>query len=366
MKWPEDLNKPQTMKIIIILKNIFLYKSFNIFVALLVLLGLLIQTNGSEGAASEKVLTLGVRADAPPFSYVVKEADGEDSGGSGETEGSEGPEVRNGAKKYRGYTVELCDRIADRAIDRGLYCEIKYMEVTAENRFKLLSEGKIDMLCGATTVTLERMRVANFSLFTFLSGASVMYPESLSSDKKEEITTFRIGVLEGTTTREEMDRIVKKLRKTSNEPLWRKVNRTEPVVVSSHLHGREFLLDGKIHAYLADREILLELNQIPTKQEDTDRPDKVDLVVSKAYLTVEPYAIGIHRDARELQFVANTVLSEMFEWNLPRDGHTHIFEVLSRQFPGKKFTKSLADMFRIQRLQLGRRLVDFPNPVDCQ
>jgi len=98
----------------------------------------------AESQVKHRVLVLGVRADVPPFSSFDN--------------GMERPD------KARGYTVDLCRRIAERAVLNGLYCSVEYKEVKAAERFKVLASGEINVLCGATTVTLERMRIADFSL----------------------------------------------------------------------------------------------------------------------------------------------------------------------------------------------------------
>ena len=276
----------------------------------------------------EKVLILGVRADAPPFSFHV------------------GKQEEN----YHGYSVELCKRIAHRAIDEGLYSSFDYQRVSATDRFILLRDGKIDMLCGASTVTLERMKVVDFSLFTFLSGTSVMYHEFDSKRSGNQKSVFKIGYLKDTTTEDEARKIVRDIQRRQDDFVQQGVLTIKGVPFDDHISGLNEILNHELDAYLADREILLALRQRAIKEH------KIDLVVSHDYFSVEPYAIGLRPGTSDLRFITNSVLSEMFDWNRSDGDGVHIFDVLRHSFPGKKFSKSLEDMFRIQRLSVGSKV----------
>jgi polar amino acid transport system substrate-binding protein len=312
-------------------------------VLLLAVLCMVSSTVAAQTQPANNVLVLGVRADAPPFSYREE----------GQTE------------KYQGYSVTLCKQIAKRAIKEGLYCKSIYKEVSADNRFQLLQTGEIDILCGATTVTLERMRVADFSLFTFLSGTSVMYPVSGAKQNSRQKTkessqedVFRVGVLKGTTTEGEIERIIRHFQDFGlNE-----ITEIKVVRYDDHYQGLDQLVNHEIEAYLADREILLALKQRQNEKKDSS----VDLKVSQEYFSLEPYAIALHRGNWDLRYIANSVLSEMFGGNSPGDNKMHIFDLLRQSFPGKKFSKSLEYMFLIQRLSVGVRLDNEPlEKADC-
>lgn len=286
------------------------------------------------------VLVLGVRADAPPFSSC-------DKGPSGQLE------------NCRGYSVALCRRIAQRAIEKGLYCSFREEPVGVNDRFSLLRDGKIDMLCGASTVTLERMRIADFSLFTFLSGASVMYREAGTAQGVSQKAGIAIGVLKDTTTEEEFRKIMFQFQDRQDVFAPQRLRTAEEVEVDDHYQGLNLLLDSKLDGYLADREILLALKHKAEIEGD------VQLVVSQDYFTVEPYAIGLQRGNWELRYVANSVLSELFDWNRPDRNGLSIFDVLKQNFPGKRFSKSLEEMFRLQRLAVGTNLAGALKKVQC-
>lgn len=295
----------------------------------------------AEEHSQNQDLVLGVRTDAPPFSSCPN---------------------NEASENCQGYTFTLCKRIAERAVnEEGLYCGIRYEKVNSSNRFKLLGEKKIDMLCGASTVTLERMRIADFTLFTFLSGASVMYRSPSRLEQNDQPNVFRIGVLQGTTSEEQVERIINIFMKKQDDYIPRLVSNHEIVTVEDHYSGLDKILNNDIQAYLADREILLSL-----KKEGRKRDKTLNLIVLNDYFTIEQYAIGLRLDAVDLRYVANSVLSEMFDWENYDGSDGHIYNVLRQSFPGKRFSKSLENMFRLQRLSVGERLTGFLKRASCQ
>src|SRR5678816_4752198 len=85
-----------------------------------------------------KTISVAYRTDALPFSY-------EDTD-----------------KKPGGYTVDLCRGVIA-VIERQLGVaplQVKWVPVTTQTRFSAIASGQADMECGASTVTLGRMKEA--------------------------------------------------------------------------------------------------------------------------------------------------------------------------------------------------------------
>ena len=61
--------------------------------------------------------------------------------------------------------------------------------------------GKVDMLCGADTITLTRREQVDFSIPTFVDGAAVLLPRD-SATNLDALAGKKIGVRAGTTTEE--------------------------------------------------------------------------------------------------------------------------------------------------------------------
>jgi ABC-type amino acid transport substrate-binding protein len=92
------------------------------------------------------------RADSSPLSY----------------ENSEG--------QPSGYSVDLCRRIAASVKARFGDKEIrtKFVRLAADERISAVVDGKVDIECGSTTITLSRQEQVDFSLPTFVTGGSVL------------------------------------------------------------------------------------------------------------------------------------------------------------------------------------------------
>src|SRR5262249_11918638 len=135
------------------------------------------------------VFKIGYRTDAPPFSY--DSAIGEPSG----------------------YIVDLCREGAAAAkLELRLQkLKVEYVTVTAEDRFEAVKSGRVDLLCEATTVTLARRQLVDFSLMTFIDGASVMV-RSDGPQSFKALAGHKIGVHAGTTTEDELRRTLAKLK----------------------------------------------------------------------------------------------------------------------------------------------------------
>jgi ABC-type amino acid transport substrate-binding protein len=213
-------------------------------------------------------IRLAYRADAAPFSY---ELDGKPSG----------------------YSVNLCLEVAE-ALQGDLNLPkltASFVQVSAENRFDALVEGQADLLCEATTATLSRREKVDFSIYTFVSGASlVIRPGGPTS--VDTLAGQKIGVLGGTTTLQALD-----------ETLRENAITADVIVVKTHDEGFEQLEKGEITAYFGDRTIL----------EDRLRrsPSGTKLLLADNYLTIEPYALAMPID-HEFRLAVDRSLSQLF------------------------------------------------------
>src|SRR6188768_2580536 len=74
-----------------------------------------------------------------------------------------------------GYSIDLCKHVAS-VIQKQLNVNLKlnWVEVTTENRMNLVDQGKVDLECSTSTITLSRQDKVDFSLMTFIDGASFL------------------------------------------------------------------------------------------------------------------------------------------------------------------------------------------------
>lgn len=218
----------------------------------------------------DQTVRVAFREDAPPFSFK-----------------GTGPEPS-------GYIVDLCRAVtADLARQLNLPgLKIAYVSITAANRFEAIQKGKADLLCEATTATLSRRKLVDFSLSTFVDGASIMIrPDGPKSLK--ELAGRKIGVLGGTTTEQALRNTLK------NQSIAADV-----IPVKNHDDGVKQLVDNGISAYFADRAILQYLF--------AKSPAAANLLLSDDYLTVEPYALGLPRGDDDFRLAVDTALSRIY------------------------------------------------------
>ena len=79
--------------------------------------------------------------------------------------------------KWVGLDVDVCRAVAA-DLKRQLRLanlKVDYVPVTAETSFAAVRDGQVDILCGPTTQSLARRALVDFSLMTFIDGASVIY-----------------------------------------------------------------------------------------------------------------------------------------------------------------------------------------------
>ena len=227
-------------------------------------------------------IRIAYRRDAPPFSY------------------------QNADAAPAGFIVELCQHVVTRLSQQlGVPAlKVSYVPVTASDRFDTIQENKADLLCEATTVTLSRRKVMDFSIDTFADGASL-----ISSDKSltslKAMAGKNIGVLAGTTTEQALRRSL------GSEGITATVT-----PVKTHAEGLAMLDTGKLAAYFADRTILWVL------QASSKAPEK--LLLADDYLTIEPYALGLPRGDDDFRYEVDRALSGIYRSGeiVPILGHT--------------------------------------------
>ncbi|MDH3909907.1 MAG: amino acid ABC transporter substrate-binding protein [Rhodospirillales bacterium] len=216
------------------------------------------------------VLKVGYREDAAPFSY------------------------KSEIGEAVGYSVDLCRTIATRLkADLGLAkLSVDYVPVTTEGRFKAIKDGRIDILCGATTATLSRRELVDFSLPTFISGASVLLRAD-GPDGMKALSGHKVGVRGGTTTEEALRNTLTKLSVDA-----------EVVTVADHQDGLEQLEKGAVSAYFGDRAILIFL-AAGSKSRDILR-------ISEQHFTFEPYALALPLGDSGFRLAVDRTLSRVY------------------------------------------------------
>ena len=218
----------------------------------------------------DKIIRIAYRDDAPPFSS--KDKIGEPVG----------------------FMVDICREVAKK-LAHQLHLtslNVSYVPVTAANRFDAIQQQKADLLCEPTSATLSRRELVDFSIPTFVDGASLMIRANGPHDLKS-LAGQKIGVLGGTTTEQGLRETLQAAGITS-----------DVILAKSHADGLAMLDAGKISAYFGDRSILVSL------MKESKAPGK--LMLAENYLSVEPYALALPRGDEEFRLAVDRALSHIY------------------------------------------------------
>ena len=216
-------------------------------------------------------ITFGFRTDAAPLSFAT---------------GADG--------KLAGYSPLVCSELA-REIAADLEIEdltVEFVPVDTSDRFEKVASGEIDLLCGAATSTLSRREIVDFSIPTYVDGASVMLPRG-EVTKLSELGGRKVGFRSGTTTEQAV------LNSFENDGLEIVASR-----FSDHRAGIDALAAGEIDAYFADQSILLSFF---VRDRMADRFVMLDDV-----LTVEKHGLALRRGDSDFRLLVDTGLSRLY------------------------------------------------------
>lgn len=216
-------------------------------------------------------MAIGYRKNSPPFSFV------------------------DGQGNPSGYSIDLCKRIAS-AVQKRLGIQemaVTYVPLSAEQRFEAVTSGKVDIECGATTNTLSRQELVDFTHITFVTGGTLLSLRSNPIRLMSDAGGKRIAVVAGTTTESAV-----------KEFMGEALINAELELVTEHDEGMRLLAEKKVDAFASDRLVLLGLVK--------NTGDASKFVVSDDFFSYEPYALVVRRNDADFRLVANRALSDVF------------------------------------------------------
>ncbi len=222
--------------------------------------------------AESGVFRIGYVPDAPPMSFV-------------DTNG-----------KTVGYSVDLCRHIGEavkQRLDRS-DLEVAFVPLVAPaERIDAVVTGKVDIECGATTVTLTRRKFVDFTLMTFITGGTVLSRKQNPIPTLESLPGKRIAVIKGTTTEDALLR-------------FGKLNdyRFTLALIATHDEGMRLLNEGKVDGYASDRAMLI--GQV------FRTPGSADYVMARQVFSREPYSLMTQRGDTEFRLLADSALADLY------------------------------------------------------
>jgi ABC-type amino acid transport substrate-binding protein len=215
-------------------------------------------------------IRIGYRESEPPMSYLNQDG------------------------RPAGYSIDICKEIVTGVETKiGTGVNVKYVPVTAKGRFEALRANKIDILCGATTKTLSRSERVDFTLLTFVTGASLM---TLKDNQAFDSTGFagaRIGVVKATTTEAALKKL---LRDTATD--------AKIVLFDDAQAGIEALRRKQIDAFSSDQIVLIGLK--------LKEPDGQNFVIKSEVYSFEPFALAVRRNDADFRLAANRTIADLY------------------------------------------------------
>ena len=261
-------------------------------------------TGTLKKVADTGVITIGYNTDSAPFSFQ------DDSGAP------------------IGYSVDLCRRIATATKEKlGLDdLEVKFVEISLENRFDAVESGQVDIECSSSTITLSRLEKVDFTLMTFVTGGALVSKENAAIKTTDDINGKAVAVTRGTTTEAALTAHLKE-----------NLIDASVILVDTDSEGIRQLDAGKVQAFASDQVVLI--GQI------VNSGDPESYVLSEDIFSFEPYGLSLRRNDADFRLLANRSLSQIYR--------TGQFKTLFNKWFGRvglRPSPILAAMYQLQAL----------------
>ena len=235
-------------------------------------------------------IRLGFQTDARPFSYR------DDSGNA------------------HGYSIEICHQIVNAVqTELGLSkLEINEIPISDAQGITAIKAGNIDLLCGATAVTLSGRETASFSMPIFLSGIGALVRVDASSQLRAllagEEPKFR------PRWRASYAKILQQLTYSAHTGTtaaqWLTQRKAEFGIIATispvahYEDGIDMILNSKTDVFFGDRAILLDTA--------LRNPSADELIVSPRQFTHEVISLALARDDEDFRLLVDRVLSQLY------------------------------------------------------
>jgi ABC-type amino acid transport substrate-binding protein len=198
-------------------------------------------------------------------------------------------------KTPQGYSVELCQRVTE-SIQRQLglpKIRTVWVSLGLKDRIDAVRTGRIDIECGTTTWSFTRQKQVDFSLITFVDGASLLVTDGSNIKRIADMDGKRVAVIRGTTTERALTSVLAKDK-----------IKAQVIPIDTRERGIALLKDGGADAFASDRFLLFSL----MKSTESAKP----LRLVEEDFSVEPYALALPRNDSEFRLAVNRGLADLF------------------------------------------------------
>ena len=197
--------------------------------------------------------------------------------------------------RYTGLDVDICKALAAALFgDAG---KVKYVPLTAQQRFTALQSGEVDLLSRNTTWTLLRDTDLglNFTVVVFYDGQGFMVPKKLGVKSAKELNGATVCVQPGTTTE-------------LNLADYFRANKMQfkPVVIEKLDEVENAFFSGRCDAYTTDRSGLAATRAARA-------PNPGDYVILPEVISKEPLAPAVRQGDDQWNDIVRWTIYALFE-----------------------------------------------------
>jgi len=237
--------------------------------------------------ARTHTINIGVRANAAPFSSL-------DAKG-----------------KAMGYSIDVCHKIIGlmRKSTGIADLQAKEVRVTAEDRFKKLAAGDIDIECALTSNVKSRSQQVGFSYPILFSAQHLLINKKYTIYSQNDLDGRTVVTVKGTAG----EKILSKLRETS-------LKKMKLIYATDNQDAIKALETGKAQAFI-ELEVLLQDLRLHSK-------DAQNLSITEWPLSVEPLAFPMRKQDTAFQGKVNDALKTLF-------GEADFQQIYNKWFQGK-------------------------------
>jgi general L-amino acid transport system substrate-binding protein len=220
--------------------------------------------------------------------------------------------------RWAGFDVDICRALS--AAIFGAADKVKYVPLTAQQRFTALQSGEVDILSNNTTDTLQRDTALglNFAPVVFYDGQGFMVPKKLGVKSSKELNGATICVQPGTTTE-------------LNLADYFRANKMEfkPVVIEKRDEALNAFFSGRCDVYTGDSSALNadRLSQAPT-------PD--DYLILPERISKEPLAPVVRHGDEEWSDIVRWVVYALIEGEEKGITQKNVDDMLKSEDPNIK------------------------------
>ena len=243
-------------------------------------------------AAAGVTVALAGSAQAGPTLEKVKQA-GQISCGVGT--GLAGFGAPDSQGRWSGFNIDICKALS--AAIFGAVDKVKYVPLTAQQRFTALQSGEVDLLSNNTTDTMQRDTALglNFAPVVFYDGQGFMVAKKLGVKSAKELNGATICVAPGTTTE-------------LNLADYFRTNKMDfkPVVIEKVDEVRAAFFSGRCDVYTTDASALN-----ATRIANAPNPD--DYIILPERISKEPLAPVVRHGDDEWSDIVRWVVYALIE-----------------------------------------------------